>query len=358
MDISYLGLILRFVPHILVITLLGLAIYYFYTLYVAKARELSKTLIWITDIVRTMRSGAPDTRQAGLAKIFKNTILENNWVEFSRTLHEQYEVLEGRSRLKKHRLTVPSNYFFTPASIIDKQLRVNYFKHLPGLLTSIGIIGTFSGLLYGLSTFDATSPERINLSVGSLLSGVRDAFYASAFAITLAMVVTHVEKLFYQRCLSRLEDLNDAINAMFDGGVYEEYMAIIASSASSSARNRSLPEPIRAPSVSTSNINLGDQLDQLLKPLFEHLEDAQRQMAINTTKSIEKAFDAANAKLASQIESALQRHVRVPIDGLGAKISRSASTQATEGTKERLKKIIQEQGQSVDGTDDGSSRVA
>lgn len=339
MEIGSFLTVLRLLPPILVIALIVIAIFYFYRLYVVKARELSKTLSWITDIVRTMREGAPDTRKIGLAKVFKGTILEENWKELSRTLHDQYEIVEGRSRLFKHRLTVPPSHFFTPTSIIDKQLRVNYFKHLPGLLTSVGIIGTFSGLLFGLSTFDSSSPERINESVSFLLLGVRDAFYSSVFAIGAAMIVTHVEKLFYSRCLSNLDDLNDAINAMFEGGVYEEYMAILAHSASSAPRSR---QPAQQASTSGPSGNVADQIEQALKPVLERLEDSQRQMAINTSKTIEKAISAANTKLASQIESALQRQVRVPLDGLGSRLSRSAASQSPQEDKDRWKKVVQE----------------
>ena len=35
----------------------------------------------------------------------------------------------------------------------DTSLRADFFKHLPGILSGIGIIGTFVGLLSGLKGF-------------------------------------------------------------------------------------------------------------------------------------------------------------------------------------------------------------
>ena len=83
---------------------------------------------------------------------------------------------------------MPAKAYFSVSAVIEGPLRAHYFKHLPGILTGIGIIGTFAGLLFGLSNFDSSSPDTMAQSVNLLLSGVRDAFYASALAITVAMV--------------------------------------------------------------------------------------------------------------------------------------------------------------------------
>ncbi|MDD5320722.1 MAG: hypothetical protein PHD43_08960 [Methylococcales bacterium] len=47
-------------------------------------------------------------------------------------------------------------------------------KHQPGILTGIGIIGIFLGLLRGLSTFSVSSdPETVRVSLDTLIHGVR-----------------------------------------------------------------------------------------------------------------------------------------------------------------------------------------
>jgi hypothetical protein len=51
------------------------------------------------------------------------------------------------------RLTAPAEMFFRTDIIVDTSLRADFFKHLPGILSGIGIIGTFVGLLNGLKGF-------------------------------------------------------------------------------------------------------------------------------------------------------------------------------------------------------------
>ncbi len=127
-------------------------------------------------------------------EIFSKTTFAHAWQEFQETLHDQCDTINAESRLVRSRATTSSSYFFSSQSIIETPLQTEYFKHLPGILTGIGIIGTFAGLLIGLFYFDTSDPSKVNESVSLLLSGVREAFVVSAIAIAIAMYVTNSEK--------------------------------------------------------------------------------------------------------------------------------------------------------------------
>ncbi|MFN7505687.1 MAG: hypothetical protein ACK5Q1_09010, partial [Limnobacter sp.] len=302
------------------------ALYAFFTKYMSPAKKLAITLLWIRDTVNTMRNSEPHIRQAGLNKIFKNTFLEENWKEFSRTLHE-YKFVDSEGVVKiQHRSTVPVSYFFTASAIIDKPLKVQYFKHLPGILTGVGIIGTFAGLLFGLTNFDATTPDSINRSVGLLLSGVRDAFYASAFAITASMVVTHLEKLSYQRCLHNLEELNSLVGKMFDSGVLEEYLATLSSQ-----------------NISVEVKRFGDQLNESLRDLNRSMATNSRNQAETLVRDLAKVIQDSNDRLANQIENSLVRQVRNPLESFTDLVSKNVQSKSAASSinqKEIIKKII------------------
>lgn len=325
MATSFANLI-QLVPPALVVTVLVYALYAFFTRYMSPAKKLAITLLWIKDTVNTMTNSEPHVRQAGLSKIFKNTFLEENWKEFSRTLHEHRFVDEDGAVRVRHRSTVPVSYFFTPSAIIDKPLKVQYFKHLPGILTGVGIIGTFAGLLFGLSNFDASTPDSINRSVGLLLSGVRDAFYASAFAITASMVVTHLEKLSYQRCLHNLEELNSLIGKMFDSGVLEEYLSSIANQSTSSEIKK-----------------FGDQLNESIKELNRTMSANSKNYVETMCKDLAKAMQDSNDRLSNQIENSLVRQVRNPLESFTDVVSKNFHSKGNSthvNQKEIIKKII------------------
>ena len=147
-------------------------------------------------------------------------------------------------------------------------------------------------------------------SVSLLLGGVRDAFYASAAAITIAMIITHWEKMLYRRCLSSLDDLVDAISSLFEAGVGEEYLAtLVHHSANSSDQAKSLK----------------DELIQAMVPVIKQLESIQSQQVASMGGALEQALTESNRRLASQIETALIRQVKSPIEDMGKKMDNRLS---------------------------------
>lgn len=104
--------------------------------------------------------------------------LRHCWTEFAQTLHPQTAPDEmGQEQVVCWRSTIPAEVFFNVETLIAVELKTEYFKHQPGILTGISIIGTFFGLLRGLSTFSVSSdPETVRLSLDTLIHRVREAF--------------------------------------------------------------------------------------------------------------------------------------------------------------------------------------
>ncbi|MCF5766437.1 hypothetical protein [Aeromonas veronii] len=144
--------------------------------------------------------------------------MKHAWKEYEDTLHKQSELAEGESRLIAVRATTLSATFFSVPSMVEMPLRTEVFKHLPGVLTGIGIVGTFLGLMLGLSHFDVSDPAKVTESVSRLLSDVLYAFVGSSFAILASILVTGFEKARWGRCLVLLEKLTESIDELFKGG--------------------------------------------------------------------------------------------------------------------------------------------
>ncbi len=60
----------------------------------------------------------------------------------------------------------------------------------PSTLLSMGVLGTFAGVVSGLSGFSAVN---IDASIGSVLAGLSTAFYTSLFAMALSLVFKLVQ---------------------------------------------------------------------------------------------------------------------------------------------------------------------
>ena len=105
--------------------------------------------------------------------------------------------------------------YFTEQARVDSPLQSNFYKHSPGILTGVGIIGTFTGLIAGLVSFDVSNPERVQAELSQLVQTVGHAFLVSALAITLAMVFTWIEKSVLTGRYRQVEQLQQWLDTLF-----------------------------------------------------------------------------------------------------------------------------------------------
>jgi hypothetical protein len=175
-----------------------------------------------------------------LSTIFKSKLFQEAWNSFKDTLHEQYNYQAGIQQITNIRATAPAEAFFSQQTIVDSRINIEFFKHLPGILTGIGIIGTFWGLIHGIQSFDPSllakarlDPAQMDLlfnGLKQLFLEVQGAFIASAFAIAGAMIITLAEKVSINACYYRLEQLCLKLDALYEGGVAEAYLAALVKS--------------------------------------------------------------------------------------------------------------------------------
>ena len=174
---------------------------------------------------------------ADFKKVFsRDKRLAHLWKEYQESLHLQREERDGQRHIKSARATTPAEMYFNSQFVVDSRLRTEFFKHLPGLFTGIGIIGTFTGLIDGLRAFQVSeNAATVRASLESLMHSVGEAFLISASAIAAAMVVTFVEKLLLASLYRRTEEIAHLIDARFVAGAGEEYLQRLVKASEESA---------------------------------------------------------------------------------------------------------------------------
>ena len=198
-----------------IVSLIVIFLCFFYlTRYQLPANSLSKKLKQINEALALL--GKEDSLPVNLDdldKIFAEEPFLDLWNEYKQSLH-RLESQDGQ--LSSIRATTSAEFYFTKESIVDVNINADFFKHLPGILTGVGIIGTFSGLVWGLSKFD--SRNAIN-TLEPLLGEVTSAFIGSGIAIFFAIVITFFEKRILNQCYKSVEELNKLLDSLYSGGV-------------------------------------------------------------------------------------------------------------------------------------------
>ena len=157
--------------------------------------------------------------------------------EYLGTLHK---VQDSGSAVKTPRddlrSTVPAVAIFTTEAIVDARLWTEFFKHLPGIFTGIGIIGTFSGLIRGLQAFQVSADAAVvRGGLEGLMHRVSDAFWVSAAAISLAMLTTLFERISVTVIYKKIEEITSRLDGFFASGTGEEYLARLTRASEESA---------------------------------------------------------------------------------------------------------------------------
>ncbi|MDO4493526.1 MAG: MotA/TolQ/ExbB proton channel family protein, partial [Clostridia bacterium] len=89
--------------------------------------------------------------------------------------------------------------------LTDKIAHSHISENLPSVLTGLGILGTFVGLILGIVTFDQSSSEAIVGSIDKLLGGMSTAFVTSIAGVTLSLLFSSVYKWMYSALEWHLE---------------------------------------------------------------------------------------------------------------------------------------------------------
>lgn len=247
-------------------------------------------------VIRSLNSfkeykGQADIPQRVLNETMTAAPLNHLWSEYCETLHDQTDFIDGEEQISQVRATLPSEVFFSTQTLVDTPLRTEFFKHLPGIFTGIGIIGTFNGLISGLHAFHLADndPVALKQSLSNLLTGVSHAFIFSASAIGIAMVIILLEKIAITRRYKQVEEICQLIDSFFDAGAGEEYLASIVKSSERSA---------------TATAHLRDGLVTDLKELLTNLSEQQIQAAQSNNQFIAQSIsESISASLKGPMET-------------------------------------------------------
>jgi methyl-accepting chemotaxis protein len=79
-----------------------------------------------------------------------------------------------------------------------RNLNYYVFESIPSTFVSLGLLGTFAGIAYGLSTFD-TSPDLIKKSIQELLDGLKTAMYTTLAGVSLSIIFGKIIQWFVNK---------------------------------------------------------------------------------------------------------------------------------------------------------------
>lgn len=135
-----------------------------------------------------------------LEGIFSNTYLDGKMNVFLETVQSSHE---GIAEVEE----------FINEDEVDIHVHKRLLEMVPDILTSLGILGTFVGLVWGLKNFEPSNYEAMTTSVASLVEGIKVAFLTSIYGISLSIVYSYGMRSAYSAMGEQLQGFLDKFHA-------------------------------------------------------------------------------------------------------------------------------------------------
>ncbi len=375
----------------------GLA-YFYYKQYQIPANSLKAKLETINEKLSELsRKETGSVAPYELEEIFQDRPFLTFWKEYKQSLHI---MVSEDGEKNATRATVSAETFFSKESIVDVSINADFFKHLPGILTGVGIIGTFTGLVWGLGQFNA---QRASDTLALLLGEVTSAFIGSGFAIFVAILITFFEKRILNECYQLVEEMNKLLDSLYASGVGEDYLARLVRAAESSATQaaslkdalitdlealmnkqsihissaigESLKGPLETISSGVKEFSTGQgqavssMLENLIAGFMEKMDQTFGSQIQNINQAIQKSSDsmitvqAAMTQLVSDISKAGENAATQMSSKLEEAMNKAAQSQDLMNQQlkafvEELKQLmIQQQGETKNAMDETMKQV-
>ncbi|MDY4692230.1 MAG: MotA/TolQ/ExbB proton channel family protein [Blautia sp.] len=150
---------------------------------------------------------------------------------------------------------------------IDLHIHKRLLEMLPDIFTSLGILGTFVGLVWGLKNFEPSSYETMTNSVSTLVEGIKVAFLTSIYGIAMAIIFNSGMKSAYSEMSENLQRF------------LEKFHAYVIPTAESESRNlliasQKIQTKAMKQMVEEFYVQMAGSFEKVITPTFQKMNDS------------------------------------------------------------------------------------
>ncbi len=229
--------------------------------------------------------------------------------------------------------------------LIDSVIHSERLSQVPGVMTGLGILGTFVGLSLGLQNFNTGTTAQITGSIEPLMNGIKIAFHTSIYGMVFSLVFNYV----YKR---RLDDAEAALNMFL-----RNFRKYVLPDTEKEGVNKLLDlqrEQTMAITTLTDalTVNLPEGLKTYLEPRFDHFDDTidsfSRMATRNQMDQLERVVDKFLTELNNTMGSSFANLSKVVNQNLYLQ----------EANEAQLKEIYNKNALAVDGMEKTADEMA
>ena len=186
---------------------------------------------------------------------------------------------------------------------IDLHIHKRLLEMVSDILTSLGILGTFVGLVWGLKNFNPNDYAAMTSSVASLVDGIKVAFLTSIYGIALSIVYTYGMKSEYSSLTENLQGFLDRFHAYVMPTAENESRNLLVSSQKiqTEAMNKMAEQ---------FSVQMADSFEKVITPTFRKMNDSLDMLVTSVTRCQQDAVKEILDGFMKEMHSSFQLQFR------------------------------------------------
>ena len=186
---------------------------------------------------------------------------------------------------------------------IDLYVHKKILEMAPDIFTSLGILGTFIGLVWGLKSFEPSSYETMTTSVSALVDGIKVAFLTSIYGIAFALIYSSGMKSVYSGMDAKLQ------------GFLERFHLYVLPAAESESRNLMLAsQKVQTKAMKQMaeqfSVQMADSFEKVITPTFQKMNDSLDMLVSSVTRCQEDAIREISDEFLKQMNNSFHMQFR------------------------------------------------
>lgn len=233
---------------------------------------------------------------------------------------------------------------------------------VPGFLTSLGILGTFIGLVAGLGGIDFSDYDQMTRSVEGLVGGLYVAFYTSIYGISLSIIFNFSFRYFSSGLSVSLDRFYDAFREHFHGVTQKSMVDTFRDNQEDGLEQMRQAvgylDHVDGYLKEGLGTELGNQISGNILPVFSDINTSLK----NAMQGFQEAQDNALGKIVDEFVFEMQGLMQEPIENMSKSMeghvnALGSSVKKLSDSQTRMTKKLTELIERIENTSNNTEQV-
>ena len=186
---------------------------------------------------------------------------------------------------------------------LDIHVHKKLLEMVPDIFTSLGILGTFLGLVWGLRDFQPTDYSAMTSSVAALVEGIKVAFLTSIYGISFSIIYNFGMKGEYSSMTEELQ------------AFLEKFHSYVMPTAENESRNlllasQKLQTSAMKQMAEQFSVQMADSFEKVITPTFQKMNDSLDVLVASVTRCQEDAIREISDEFLKQMNNSFHLQFR------------------------------------------------